>query len=123
MTVRKSKAKMSTLMKRGAAKLPASTGQHFTHDNEGNITGACAIGCAIYESGLYKQDISHNGMGYLPAKLYNTLDMRLKGRDLPADVRGLFRADVSYVFYYIIAETNDKISRERAIKLVREMGY
>jgi hypothetical protein len=119
-----SKAKMSTLMSRGAAKLPTSKEHHFTHDADGNITGACAIACMIYELGFYEQFNRYvDSLWYLPRNLYGILDLQLRSRDLPEDVRGLFRPNMTYVFYYIISEVNDKVSRKRAIKLVREMGY
>lgn len=119
-----SKAKLSTLMRRGAAKLPPAKEHHFTRDTDGNITGACAIACMIYELGFHEEFNRYvDSLWYLPRDLYGILDMRLRVRDLPEDVRGLFRADASYVFYFIISEVNDKVSRGRAIKLVKELGY
>jgi hypothetical protein len=121
--------KLSELMEQGAAKLAPYNRENqigdIYFDSLDNPQAADAIGCMLYQIGM----VNPQGLLYdtLPEYLRDTLYTQIDLNELPTDARSVWEAIPHFswerILLKLIVCVNLNISRERAIQLVKELGY
>ncbi len=123
-----SERKLSELMEAGATRTQPIGGDAYRYSDK-NGEYACALGCALYAVYPAKISFTNDELRRTLNEVigFDVIDERISTELVPADCRpfvGQFQyAAGSIGLSHLIVRVSDNISRDRAIQLVKELGY